>query len=224
MTINNKKMFDFMYKVANRAYKVVNNSATKDENADFILLLFMHNHYNDKIKKVINHELTEKAEKSKDKLLKNYISDSRDLNKYIYLASSHDDCAVDHLPYQGKIYYDDKAPQEILEYAKSKGYQSIQWVMGKPAWFITRPNCRHFFKALPLDAVKGKSRKELMRNHKMHRSEGDKSLATPRKIVIEEYQDRLKFLKAMYAQHKTEHLRREITKTELLIKKHLNQL
>ena len=146
------------------------------------------------------------------------------MDKWIYLASSHTDCAKDHLPYQGKLYYDDKAPEDVVKWAYSHGLYSIQWVMDAPAYFITRPNCRHFFKALPLDIVKQYSRKELQRRYKTHRMTGDRSLATPQGVVVEEYEDRLRMLKAMYNEHKTERLRREIQKVELLIKKWKNML
>lgn len=224
MTINNKKMFVYMSKIANKTAKIVDRRQTKDYNADVIFPFFLHNHYNEGARKIINHELMEKAEKEKEKVIKNYINSSRDVGKYIYLASSHNDCAKDHIPYQGKMYYDDKAPSEIIKFCKSKGYRSIQWVMGSPAWFITRPNCRHFFKSLPLDVVKQYNVSELKRRYKTHRQEGDRDLATPRKIVVEEYQDRLRMLRSMYKEHPTEHLRREIEKTDLLVKKHLKEL
>lgn len=218
------KMYLFMEKVANRAYKSINHNKTKDENADFLLLLFAKSKYNSKARKLINHELTEEAEESKNIIINKYVKDSRNLERWFYLASSHNDCAKDHLPYQGKLYYDEKAPEEIIKYAKKHGLQSIQWVMGAPAWFITRPNCRHFFKSLPLNVVKRYSVKELTRRYKTHRKVGNKEFATPRKIALEQYEDRLRMLKAMYAQHPTENLRRMILKTEMLIKKWKNLL
>lgn len=218
-TINNKKMYSFMSKVLNKARKTVINSNTKSQNGDLLLLLFNKERYNSKIHKIINHELTDTAEKSKDNVVRAYINDSRDANKYIYLSSSHNDCAEDHKPYQGKLYYDDKAPQEIVEWCKSKGMMSIQWVMGAPAWFITRPNCRHYFKSLNTDVVKKYSKKELIHRYKTHNKEGNKDLATPRHVVIEEYSDRLQMLKGMYSKHPTEMLRRHIQKTKLLLDK-----
>ena len=213
-----------MTKVANKSAKIMNKSKTKEENADLLLGFFNQQHFNNKAKKLINHEVMETAEKEKSKAIKGYIKDSRDNNKWFYMASSHTDSAKDHLPYQGKLYYDDKAPYEIIRWAYSKGLYSIQWVMGAPVWFITRPNCRHFFKALPFDVVKKYSQKEITRRYKLHRMDGDKSLATPKGVTVEEYEDRLKMLRAMYQEHKTERLRREIQKVELLIKKWKNLL
>ena len=223
-TLKMPKLFLFMQKVANKSAKNINKNKTKEENADLLLLLFTSNQYNNKAKKLINHEIMEDAENQKSKAIKNYIKESRDTNKWFYMASSHTDSAKDHLPYQGKLYYDDKAPEEIIKWAYRKGLYSIQWVMGAPVWFITRPNCRHFFKSLDFDIVKKYSQKEITRRYKLHRKDGDKSLATPRGVTVEEYEDRLKMLKAMNKEHTTERLRREIQKVELLIKKWKNML
>lgn len=219
MTINNKKMTKFMVKVADKSVKVVKNNATKDENGVILLLLFNKQRYNSKCKKIINQEVNEIAENQKETVIKQYIKDSEDHNKWIYLASSHEDCALDHKPYQGKLYYDDKAPINIANYCRNKGMMSIQWVMDKPAWFITRPNCRHFFVALNKDVVDKYSLKELQRRYKTHGMTGDKTLKTPRTLAIEEYKDRLKLLEMMYSKHPTEHLRREIQKIKLLLRK-----
>ena len=86
-----------MMKVANKSYKSINHHKTKDENADFLLLLFTRNHYNSKIRKLINHETMEDAEESKEKVVKDYIKNSRNVERWFYLASSHNDCAKDLL-------------------------------------------------------------------------------------------------------------------------------
>lgn len=208
-----------MVKVANRAVKTVNLKDDTSKNAVMLLYLFNREHYNSKVKKVINTEVTDDAEAGKQVVIADYIDRSRSTERWFYLASSHSDSAADHAPYQGKVYYDEKAPDDVLEYARKHGYRSIQWVMGGPVWFITRPNCRHFFKSLPIDVVKKYSAKELTRRYKTHRKTGDKALATPAKVTVEEYEDRLKMLEGMYQEYKTEHLRREIQKVKLLIKK-----
>ena len=213
------KMYLFMTKVANKSYKIVNKKKNKTENAELLLLLLKKNDYNHKMKKIINHDLMENAEKNKNTVVKQYIKDSRDDNKWIYLASSHNDCAKDHLAYQGKLYYDEKAPENIVKWCKKHGYKSIQWVMDGPVWFITRPNCRHYFKSLNFITVNKYNIGELQHRYKTHRKEGDRDLATPKKIAIEEYEDRLRLLRGLYEKHKTDKLRHEIDKTELLLKK-----
>lgn len=224
MTIQIPKMYLFMEKISNKLSKITDKNKTKSDNADVIVLFLLHNHINDAAKKIINHEITEKAEKSKQKIIKDYIKDNRLNEKWFYLASSHNDCAEDHIPYQGKMYYDEKAPEEVLKFARKNHYHSIQWVMDAPAWFITRPNCRHFFKALSTEVVMKYDLKELIRRYKTHRSEGDRDLSTPRHVVIKEYEDRLKMLEGLYSKHPTEKLRREIQKIKLLIKKWKNIL
>ena len=224
MTKNQPKMTPMMYKIANKSVKTVDRRKNKDENSLILLILYAKQDYNGKIKKVINHEVTEHAEKQKDMVVTGYIAESRKLGKYIYIASSHNDCAADHVPYQGKLYYDAAAPNDIKTYCVSRGMMTVQDVMNGPAWFITRPNCRHFMKSLPTDIVKKYSMKELKRRYKMHRKTGDKSLATPKKIAIEEYEDRLHMLQAMYREHPTENLRRKIEKTKMLLKKWKNRL
>ena len=224
MTAQMPRMYLLMSKVASKTSKTVDHRKNADENSEIILLLFGKMGYNGKAKHLINHETMETAEKSKHEVIKSYIKESESLDRWIYLASSHVDCAEDHVPFQGKLYYDNKAPEYVVEYARKHGYRSIQWVMDAPAWFITRPNCRHFFKSLPLDVVKQYSIKELQRRYKTHRMTGDTTLATPRKVAIEEYKDRLDMLKAMYHEHPTESLRRQINKIKILLKKWENKL
>lgn len=217
-------MYYFVSKVANRAMKTVDRRKNQDENALIIFNLFKISDYNGKIKKLINKKVTDDAESNKSKITTAYINQSRDSGKWIYLASSHNDCAEDHVDYQGKLYYDNKAPESVIKWSKGKGLRSIQWVMDGPVWFITRPNCRHYFKSLPIDVVKKHSVRELKRRYKTHRKEGDRALATPASIAIEEYEDRLKLLMALYREHPTEFLRRDIQKTKLLLKKWKNIL
>lgn len=213
-------LLPIMMAVAVKSYKVINFKKTKAENAQILFNLFKNNDYNGKTKKVINYNLMEKAESSKKEAIKDYIKQSEKQDLTFYLASSHTDSAADHKPWQGKLYYDEKhvtpAAQAIIN---QRHMRSIQWVMDSPVWFITRPNCRHFFKAIPTNIVAMYGRKELTRRYKMHRKVGDRALATPRHVALEEYRDRLQMLEMMYNKHPTEFLRRDIQKTKLLIKK-----
>lgn len=212
-----KVLLAFAIKTANKAKKV------SAENVGLLAIalfdLFKNQHSNDKAKKIINHQVSVEAEKEKNGTLDQFIKDSRSNGEWFYLASSHGDCAKDHKPYQGRLYVDEKAPQDVIDYARSRGLYTLQWVMDAPAWFITRPNCRHYFVSLPLDQVQGKSLKALRRKHKTYTKEGNRDFQTPAKAAVEEYEDRLKMLKALYREHPTPTLKAEITKTELLIKK-----
>ncbi len=189
-----------------------------------LLDLFTKQKMNDKAKKLINYEVTKEAEKQKDVVIQDFIKDSRSQGKYFYLASSHNDCAKDHLAYQGKMYVDNKAPEDIIEYARQHNMKTLQWVMVEPVWFITRPNCRHYFVSLSIQDIERKSLKKLRRKYKMHSNEGDRDFSTPAKVALEEYQDRLKMLRALYAEYPTLKLKKEIEKTELLVKKWKNAL
>lgn len=225
-TINQKKQYQdkyllgFAIKLANKAKKVnVKTGLGLDYLAVALFDMFKKDKSNDKAKKLINYQIGSEAEKEKMSVLNEFITDSRSNKEWFYLASSHNDCAKDHLPYQGRLYVDEKAPEEVIKYAHDRGLYTVQWVMDAPAWFITRPNCRHYFVSLRLDQVKGKSLKRLKRKHKTHTKEGNRDFQTPRKIAIEEYEDRLKMLRALYREYPTPKLKAEILKTEMLLNK-----
>jgi hypothetical protein len=217
--INDKKMLVFMKVVAKKAKKIVNPKKDNDFNIPLLMVWFNKNDYDGKIKRIINEEATKTSENSKNEAIDNFIKNNRLKGKWIYLASSHNDCAEDHKPYQGKLYYDNKASKDVISYCESKGMRSIQWVMDKPVYFITRPNCRHFFIGLNISEIEKNSLKYLKNKYHTHSSEGDRSFKTPRKIAIEEYEDRLQRLKMFYNKQPSEYLRNLILKTEMLIRK-----
>ena len=180
---------------------------------------------------------------NKDLILKLGIQNNRKLEnpRIFYLASAHNDCANDHKDYQGKIYIDEKwqdlikdeeLKQEIQKYVNIHNVKTFQWVIGKPVWFITRPNCRHYVKSMKTDDVLGKSVETLIRNHKMHTKIGKeltKTLKHPLNKqwyreenitdIIVKYQERLEFHKAMWNVKKSQPVKRAIEKDKLLIEK-----
>lgn len=222
-TINKKTPYSDKYLLA-YALKLTNKAKKVSADGSGLLAialldLFKRDKSNEKAKKIINQRTQTVAEREKEDAIDNFIDKSRDNGEWFYLASSHDDCAADHLAYQGKLYVDEKAPDDIIEYARKKGLYTVQWVMNGPAWFITRPNCRHFFVSLTLKQVKKNSVKKLKKRYNTHSMEGHKALATPKSEAINEYTDRLKMLRALYAEYPTDTLKAEILKTEMLIKK-----
>ena len=227
-TINEKPVYQdkfllgFAIKLSNKAKKI--NAAGLDLLAVALLDLFIRDKSNEKAKKVINHRIDTAAENQKLEKLDDFIKDSKENNKWFYLASSHNDCAEDHKPYQGRLYVDRDAPEEIIDYARSRGLYTMQWVTGKPVWFVTRPYCRHYFVSLSLDEVKNKSLKKLRHKNKTHTKVGNLDLQTPAKRAVEEYTDRLKLLRALYREFPSRKLKNDINKTELLIKKWKNEL
>lgn len=215
-----KVLLGMAVKLANKAKKL----PSSDGLAVAIFDLFKKQKSNHLANKIINYDTQKIAEKKKDDLWDQFVEQNRDRGRWFYLASSHNDCAIDHKPYQGKMYVDNKAPEEAIQYAKSKGWKTVQWVTGEPAWFITRPNCRHYFVSLRLDEVMGKSIRKLQRKHRTHTREGDRQFQTPAHAAVEEYRDRLEMLRKLYAEHPTEELKKEMLKARMLLKKWEGQL
>lgn len=146
--------------------------------------------------------------------------------KWFYLCSSHADSAKDHAPYQGKVYIDDNCDDEkCLALARMYHMQSYQWVLGKPVWMVTRPNCRHYFKALTYSEVAGHSYQWLIDEHKMSRKIGNRPLMQTLKggqdidIVIKSYEERLRLHLSMNNVRPNQFLQRAIDKDRLLLKK-----
>lgn len=208
-----KYLLGFMIKLTNKACK-------SDDGIEFLVAGI----YEMSLKaiKIINHEISKKAEREKIDTIDKFIEDSRKHNEWFYLASSHNDCAADHKAYQGRLYVDEKAPADVIEYAKNRGLYTVQWVLGSPAWFVTRPNCRHYFVSLSQRQVNNKTDKKLTKIHRTHSMEGHKELQTPRRIAIDEYKDRLRLLLGLYSVKKTDELKIKILKTKLLVEKWQN--
>lgn len=81
-----------------------------------------------------------------------------------YVATYHGDCAPDHAPFQGKIYYTKNwksvCPKELIDevgnYISKHNLMTIEDVMGeKGNYFTKRPNCRHYFQFVSIDEVLG---------------------------------------------------------------------
>ena len=75
-----------------------------------------------------------------------------------YLCSRHQDCAKDHVAFQGKIYIDrywrslykkSEQPEFLInaidKFVKRNKVHTLQWVMSSPVYMTTRPYCRHYF-------------------------------------------------------------------------------
>lgn len=162
--------------------------------------------------------------------------------KVFYLASQHDDSAEDHKDYQGKLYYDrfwrryikDNDVKRIIEnIIKNRKLRSLQWVINKPVWFITRPNCRHYFEKVSVENVIGKSAQQLIDEKGMHTKEGrrgdsqtinhplNRSWYNEKNIrnIIEKYKRRLAFHEALYHKQPSDILLGYIDKDKRLIKK-----
>lgn len=240
------KMEKFCQKVAKRVKKEIDLLVIPigaDERAERCLKEFDKMNVYKRTRKPIFDYLKELEKLGKDRAIDDEITENRKAvyPRVFYLASSHDDSAQDHVNYQGKMYIDanwknvitDKALQgRIAYYVATNNIQTIQWVMGKPVWFITRPNCRHYFKALDTFDVFAHSVNQLTRNHKMHTKIGkDEFKPIPHPInkkwyklanvksIIDAYEQRLQYHQALYKQHPTQTLKKLIDKDKMLLDK-----
>ncbi len=125
------------------------------------------------------------------------LKDSTDnLGTIFFLASSHADCADDHVDYQGKIYVKENwqrfiKPEKIAEiqdFITKKDIKTMEWVIGKPVYFTTRPNCRHYFTPITIEQALKKSLKELHKELKTEKpmTSEDKELTKKRYAALQE--------------------------------------
>lgn len=190
---------------------------------------YLIHHYNvsDNIKTVIFEEQRKQVGETKEAIIMSDIQDNRENGIYFYLCSRHDDCAKDHVDYQGKLYIDAYCQdEEALKFAKKHNLKQYQWVIDAPVYMVTRPNCRHYFKALSLAEVMGSSVKDLIKKydmtHKIGPRTGVQTLRTKgQKVeyVIKSYEDRLRVHNMMYKIRPNDFLKSAIDKDHLLIKK-----
>lgn len=219
-SIINKKPINFdkqkmparLRRFVENTYKRAKRLDTGQEKYDLALslvILFTKMGYDYKATSIINQHVRDLDDKAKLNLLKDML---KDREKPFYMASWHKDSAKDHAPYQGKLYYDERATGEALDYAREHGLQTLQWVTGKPVWFVTRPYCRHYFVQYSLAEVKKGVKPKT-------RKVGDRALQTPARVTLEFYKDRLQQLEGLYRVYPIPRLKRQIDKTKLLIKK-----
>lgn len=159
-----------------------------------------------------------------------------------HIASKHDDCAEDHYDYQGKLYYDrfwrryvkdPQGRQAVLSLISQKGMKSIQWVIGRPVWFITRPNCRHYFSRVTIGEALEGSEETILASRGMHIAVGERDSAqtihhstnegwyTKENVqnIIKKYKERLAYHEKLYAKCPSEKLKGYIDKDKRLIQK-----
>lgn len=105
---------------------------------------------------------------------------TRALGIVFFLASEHADSADDHAPYQGKIYIDENwetaiGTDEVLKemirkYIDKNNIKTLQWVKGKPVYFQTRPNCRHYL--IPITVMQALGNIDMLKS-KLKTKKGD---------------------------------------------------
>lgn len=192
---------------------------------------------------IINSIVTENFNQAKFELNKDESDIDTSKIKIFYLASTHKDSAKDHKDYQGKMYIDAnwkdiKMPyaleNAISYYVKSHNIRTFQWVTGRPVWFITRPNCRHYFKELSVKEVLGYSKRKLTNKYDLKRAIGDRQYvqtinhstnkkwymeARNAQLLLKSYKDRLRLHQILAKESLNPIIKDAISKDKLLIEK-----
>ena len=246
-----KRLTDKLYKqlppieYASKLAELRYNAKENSEIAMGMLVYGLITHFKaiDNFNKSVNIQANKIETELKEKVIEDVIENNRNNAKIFYLSSSHKDCAKDHLEAQGKIYYDKnwrnaiidtKTKIKISEFIKKNNLKSIQWVMGDPVWFITRPNCRHYFVALTTREVLRNSTKRLEKKHKTNTAIGNRQYLQTLKsdnttkiigekrnaeLMVIRYKERLEIHTQLYKINRNPLLQRAIVKDKMLIKK-----
>ena len=225
-TINSKmpntRLLQFSFRLANKVDKMIKAQTTigVDLIAIKVIDLFKKKAVNYSANLLINQYLRDDEAVKKDKILQDTFSEGLKTGKIFYIASSHKDCAPDHLIAQGKLFVDEKYKQidktgEIEKFVKKNNIQTVQYIIGAPVYFITRPNCRHYFVQKSFDEIKNGYTAP-------YKKIGDRKFQTPAKASYEYYLDRYNMLKELYKTHKTEELKNLLLKTKILKEKWYN--
>lgn len=244
-------------KIAKQKHPQYANSIKTEGDAIAILLIALMSHIklDENITKAFNNHRYEWENRAKSEAIVEDIEHNRGLDtpKVFYLCSQHNDCAKDHLNLQGRIYIDNQwgryvgeaIKPDIRDYIASHNVITIQEATSKPYWLITRPHCRHYFKAIDTKQVLNKSVKRLIQKYNMKRKIGDRQYlqtmesgvgSLQRKLLgeyrnaqlmVDKYKERLDTHQRLYATYPSEILKNAINKDKMLInkwRKYMNEL
>lgn len=219
----------------------IKNSKNKKRN-DFIVEEINKSKVYTETNKPIYDTAREEEAKDKEEMIDKDKEEFRKNKNVFILLSRHDDCAIDHIDAQGKICYledyknilnDENEIKKVEKIIKDKKLFSFEGVINKPTWFITRPNCRHFYEPLTIKEVESKSVNKLLKEHKMTFAVGNRTLLqtikhdtrkerykkTSIENIIKRYEERLKFHEELNKIGKSDILDKAIKKDKLLIDK-----
>lgn len=214
----------------------------------FIIALMRHLKTDEVITRSMNEKRQEEENKAKEQAIDDDLRHNRRLEnpKVFYLCSKHNDCALDHIHLQGKIYidaqwrtwvHDEELIAQIEQYIQENDVMELQTVTHRPYWLITRPHCRHYFKAIDTQQVLKKSVKRLLQKYNMKKKIGERSYIQTmdsgvgtwkRKVIgeyrnaqlmVEKYQERLNTLNELVKVKNSPMLQDMIVKTRFLINK-----
>ena len=149
-----------------------------------------------------------------------------------FLCSSHPKPAKDHAGWEGKVYYDedwekkgewtDEEKSAIRAYIRNHKLRTVQWVCGEPVYLVTRRNCKHYLKELPMEEVLHASARSLLRKHGMYMK--DEIPASREVLTYREYYNRLKIEESLHNTFPNEILAQDIKKDRKLLEKWRNML
>lgn len=143
-----------------------------------------------------------------------------------FLCSVHNNCAKDHEAAQGKMYFDEEwknfvknsdVRKKISAYIRNRKLVSVQKICTAPVYLLTRPNCRHYLKNLPIDEVLGSSAKALVKRHKLYFSR--ENTVSPAKSVLNRYMKRLSLENELHKVLKSKKLLEDIKNDRQLVRK-----
>lgn len=146
-----------------------------------------------------------------------------------YVCNWFDDCAKDHIPYQGKMYvladWEEKVDEDmhgkIAAYIKNHKILTVQEVVNEAPWLTTRRNCRHNLYPIPVEEVLGSSVNSILKKRKLkakHENEYNMVL-TPEKVAYIGYYERLKALRYLNKLFSCEKLESDIKETRKMMLK-----
>lgn len=222
---------------------------TEKEDQDIMFPLvsrfFERNHVGQVIKQKVVYPTAQKFEENEKKAYIKTIIDTQfetGENAIFFLCSEHGDCAEDHLAYQGKLYVDrhwrkkvakKEDKDKIQAFISMNQIKRMQWVIFRPVWMITRPNCRHYFQPLTAEEAMSESVSVLIAKYDMYHDVGQRgafqSIEHPInkgwytksnvKSILNQYLDRLRMHKEMYEAHPNQELASQIRKDRLLVER-----
>lgn len=144
-----------------------------------------------------------------------------------FLASSHPKPAKDHAEWEGKMYYDedwekhipatDPDHDRIRACIRNRKLRTVQWVVGAPVYLVTRRNCKHYLRCLPIDEVLHASARALLKKHGMYMPE--EKPVSREVLYYREYYARLKVEEALHELVPNEQLAKDIVKDKKLLAK-----
>lgn len=241
--IKSKKIVDYSYKLINKLKQKTNNINNILDLPLFVYNFFVKNNVYIEMKTIVYDEIKKYESKEKENILNYEFEKNRTLEnpKIFYISSVHYPSAKDHENYQGVIFYDrfwrrfiknDELKEKIENIIKEKDLKSVQWVINRPVWLITRPNCTHYFKSLSVSDVINFSNEQLIKKNNMYKEIDKNKIQTIKHStkkdwynitnisnIISQYQDRLNYHIALYSKNPLENLKIAIEKDKLLIKK-----